>query len=49
MSAVWSIGAAIGPFWGGLAFDITGNYLMAFTTVAIVIFVATVLVTLIKN
>ena len=31
------VGGAIGPFLGGWLFDVTGNYLMAFTAAAIAV------------
>lgn len=45
----WGLGAAIGPAVGGLIFDVTENYFMAFMIGALAMMVATSFVALIKH
>jgi MFS family permease len=45
----FGVGAAIGPALGGLIFDIRNSYFIAFSLVAVVVFVRTLLITLIKQ
>lgn len=45
----WTLGAAAGPSIGGLIFDVTGNYLLAFATGAGAMLIATLLVALIRS
>jgi MFS family permease len=49
MAAGWSLGAAIGPAMGGLIFDASGNYSMAFLWGAGAMFFATLLMALVKR
>ncbi len=49
LSAGWSLGAAIGPFLGGLVYDTHSNYFMAFTTNIAAMIVVTVLLLLTKR
>jgi MFS family permease len=43
----WAIGAAIGPFIGGVLFDLRGNYILAFWVAAIAMAIAAVMAVLI--
>jgi MFS family permease len=45
----WGLGAAIGPAVGGLIFDVTENYFMAFMIGALAMMVATSCVAIIKR
>jgi MFS family permease len=45
----FGIGAALGPFIGGLVFDLNGSYYTAFTIIAVSMFLATLLVSLIEK
>jgi MFS family permease len=45
----WGLGAAIGPAVGGLIFDVTENYFMAFMIGALAMMVATSFVAIIKH
>jgi OFA family oxalate/formate antiporter-like MFS transporter len=45
----WTLGAAAGPAIGGLIFDITGNYFLAFATGAGAILIAGLLVALVRS
>ena len=45
----WGLGAAIGPVVGGLIFDVTENYFMAFMIGALAMMVATSFVAIIKH
>ncbi len=49
LSAGWSLGAAIGPFLGGLVYDIRSNYFIAFTINVAAMIVVTVLLLLTKR
>jgi MFS family permease len=49
MSAGWALGAAIGPAIGGIIFDISGNYFMAFGSGAAALFAVVCLLSLIKS
>jgi len=49
LSAGWSLGAAIGPFLGGLVYDISGNYSIAFTINVAAMIVVTLLLLLTKR
>ena len=49
MSAGWSLGAASGPAIGGFTFDAIGNYFTAFSLGAGAMFIATLLVALVKK
>jgi MFS family permease len=49
MSAGWSLGAASGPAIGGFTFDAFGNYFTAFSLGAGAMFIATLLVVLVKG
>jgi MFS family permease len=49
MSAGWSLGAASGPAIGGFTFDAIGNYFTAFSLGAGAMFIATLLVALVKR
>lgn len=49
MSAGWSLGAASGPAIGGFTFDMIGNYFPAFLLGAGAMFIATLLVVLIRG
>ena len=40
----WSLGAAAGPTIGGVIFDVTGNYFMAFAVGAVSMLIATLLI-----
>ncbi len=48
LNMAWSIGAAIGPFVGGLVFDVTNSYSMAFAIGAALMVVAALLMALIR-
>jgi MFS family permease len=41
----WTVGCALGPFFGGYVFDSTGSYQMAFLTCAVLSVVGLVLIT----
>jgi len=43
----WALGAAIGPFIGGVLFDLRGNYILAFWVAAIAMTIAAVMAALI--
>ena len=45
----WALGAAAGPVMGGLLFDITGNYFLAFATGIGAVLTATLFVALIRR
>lgn len=45
----FGIGAALGPFIGGLVFDLNGSYYTAFVIIALSMFLATLLVSLIEK
>ncbi len=49
LSAGWSLGAAIGPFLGGLIYDIHSNYSIAFTINVAAMIVVTLLLLLTKR
>lgn len=49
LSAGWSLGAAIGPFVGGLVYDLSGNYSVAFTINVAAMIVVTLLLLLTKR
>ena len=49
MNAGWSLGAAIGPVMGGVIFDFSGHYFTAFVAGAVAIFLATILLGLIRK
>ena len=49
MDAGFSVGAAIGPIIGGHIFDVSQSYFMAFLYGAVVMLMATLLVTLIRR
>ena len=49
LSAVWFLGAAIGPFIGGLIYDISNNYSLAFSICVAAMVIATLLLALIKR
>ena len=49
MSACWGIGAAAGPAVGGLTFDVTGSYFIAFGAGAAAMVIATLFAGLIKG
>ena len=49
MNAGWSLGAAVGPVMGGVIFDVSGHYFTAFVAGAVAIFLATILLGLIKR
>jgi len=45
----FGIGAAIGPVLGGLIFDVTNSYFMAFLIGALVMVVSTLLIALVRR
>jgi len=49
LSAGWSLGAAIGPFVGGLVYDISHNYFVAFLICVAAMAIATLFLALIKQ
>jgi len=49
LSACFSLGAAIGPFIGGLVYDISNNYSVAFSICAAAMIMVTLLLALIKR
>jgi MFS family permease len=49
LSACWSLGAAIGPFIGGLVYDINNNYSMAFSINVAAMIMVTLLLALTKR
>ena len=49
LSTGWFIGAAIGPFIGGLVYDIRNNYSVAFSICVVAMVIATLLLALIKR
>jgi OFA family oxalate/formate antiporter-like MFS transporter len=49
LSAGWSLGAAIGPIIGGLVYDISNNYSVAFLICVAAMVIATLLLALIKR
>jgi MFS family permease len=49
MSAGWTIGAAIGPTVGGMAFDMSGSYAAAFAISAAGLLLCALLATLVKS
>jgi OFA family oxalate/formate antiporter-like MFS transporter len=49
MTAGWALGAAIGPAIGGLIFDMSGNYFMAFGSGAGALFAVVCLLSFIRN
>jgi len=49
LSAGWFLGAAIGPFIGGLVYDISNNYSVAFSVCIAAMVIATLLLALIKG
>jgi len=49
LEIAWGIGAAIGPAVGGLIFDISNSYSMAFLMGAVVMLIATLLIALIRK
>jgi OFA family oxalate/formate antiporter-like MFS transporter len=49
MSAAWALGAAIGPFMGGLIYDITNSYSLAFSISTAAMIVVTLLLVLTKR
>lgn len=48
ITSAWNIGAAIGPFIGGLIFDATGTYSIAFAIAALGMIITSILSTLIR-
>jgi MFS family permease len=49
MSASWSLGAAIGPILGGLVYDISNNYFVAFSISVAAMIVVTILLSTTKR
>jgi MFS family permease len=49
MDAGFNAGAAIGPFLGGLIFDVSGSYFFAFVIAALLMFIAATLVLVIRQ
>jgi len=49
LSACWSLGAAIGPFIGGLVYDMWGNYSVAFSISAAAMMIVTFLLAFTKR
>ena len=48
-TVIWGIGAAIGPAMGGLIFDATNSYSIAFLIGAVAMLVVTLLIPLIRQ
>ena len=49
MAGAWSLGAAIGPFIGGLVYDISNDYSIAFSMCAAAMVMVTLFLALIKR
>ena len=49
LSTAWYLGAAIGPFIGGLVYDVSNNYSVAFSICVAAMVIATLLLALIKR
>jgi MFS family permease len=49
MDAGFNAGAAMGPFLGGLIFDVSGSYFFAFVIAALLMFIAATLVLVIRQ